>query len=79
LNIARAIHTEDLENHLNVYKVKNNIQVFKINNKLSYYLARLLKRYIIFIFRIYALQRKIGDILNYFYKYPLIGDKLNYF
>ena len=43
LKIARAIPVENLEKHLNDYKVKNNIKVFKNNNHLGYYLAGLLE------------------------------------
>ena len=42
MNIARAIPAEDIEKHLNDYKVKNN-KVFKNNNNLGYYLAGLLE------------------------------------
>ena len=52
LNIARAIPVEDLEKSLNDYKVKNNIKVFKNNDNLGYYLAGLLERDVIFLFRL---------------------------
>ena len=41
LNIAKAIPVENLQKHLNDYKVNNNLKVFKDKNSLGYYLAGL--------------------------------------
>lgn len=43
LKIARSIPVENVEKHLNDYKVKNNMEVFKNNHNLGYYLAGLLE------------------------------------